>query len=475
MRSASSGSTCRPGRLARSAPRRLSKVLGALVEGHAQLVAEQVAATWGIPEAFTRFTASITAISIEDEAPAPRREGARRQAAFGYVQGTRSRKASRARGREGVRGGGGGGAWRIGAVDRAAGRVARRRTGLAAPDLDAVLARLKPLVGDARRTQSVSLTGAALKAQGAALAPEQRADFLKGFHDAKVLVGALPAEERQVIAMATAWATAEDALRFQRQERSTVKSGTYDEGPMKVSGTVVEGAGPDGRLTGYTVAKRVTFAGKEIPAESSMAVFGRVVVEVVVVNAPEFSRLPRDDALARIDAFLKDPASAAGAPAAEPVRLRGASREVEVRVKGPDGTAVPRAVVEVTADDGKRLRERLRDGRARVRLGGAGKVTVRAAAGADDRRLPLGPVRDHAFAADATVVELTLPAGRTIRGRAVAGDGAPVVGVEVQAATAGTGARRPRRGRFSTALDKRTATGRRVPLEGLEEDYRLSS
>lgn len=425
----------RAGQLALRTPEAL-KVLGALVEGHAQLVAEQVAATWGIPEAFTRFTASITAMPpIDDERLRRVAEALVAEAAFGYVQGHAFLKAVlAARGREGVE-----------AVMRAppasARSIERPAEWLAggpaspAPDLDAVLARLKPLVGDAGwQTQSVSLTEAALKAQGAALAPEQRADFLKGFHDAKVLVGALPAEERQVIAMATAWATAEDALRFQRQERSTVKSGTYDEGPMKVSGAVVEGAGPDGRLTGYTVSKRVTFAGKEIPAESSLAVFGRVVVEVVVVNAPELDRAARDDALARIDAFLKDPASAAGAPATEPVRLRGASRELEVRVKGPDGTAVPRAVVEVTADDGKGFRERLRDGRARVRLGGAGKVTVRAAAGADDRRLPLGPVRDHAFAADATVVELTLPAGRTIRGRAVTADGAPVVGVEVQAA-----------------------------------------
>ncbi|MFO0933982.1 MAG: hypothetical protein U1E39_14930 [Planctomycetota bacterium] len=369
------------------------KVLGALVEGHAQLVAEQVAATWGIPEAFTRFTASITAMPpIEDERLRRIAEALVAEAAFGYVQGHAFLKAVlAARGREGVE-----------AVMRAppasARSIERPAEWLAggpavpAPDLDAVLERLKPLVGDAGwQTQSVSLTEAALKAQEAALAPEERADFLKGFHDAKVLVGALPAEERQMIAMATAWATPEDALRFQRQERSTVKSGTYDEGPMKVSGTVAEGAGPDGRLTGHTASKRVTIGGKEIPAESSMAVVGRVVVEVVVVNAPELDRAARDDALARIEAFLKDPASAAGAPAAEPVRLRGSTREVEVRVKGPDGTAVARAVVEVTADGGKRTRERLRDGRARLRIGGAGKVTVRAAAGADDRRLRSGP------------------------------------------------------------------------------------
>ncbi len=202
------------------------KVLGALVEGHAQLVAEAVAGTWGIPEAFTRFTASITAMPpIEDERLRRVAEGLVAEATFGYVHGHAFLKAVfAARGREGVE-----------AVMRAppasARSIERPAEWLAGgpavptPDLDAVLARLKPLVGDAGwQTQTASLTEAALKAQETALPPEERTDFLKGFHDAKVLVGALPAEERQAVEIPVTFTPEEAAKRRQAVARTIAKS-----------------------------------------------------------------------------------------------------------------------------------------------------------------------------------------------------------------------------------------------------------
>src|SRR5207244_554689 len=80
------------------------RAVDAVVEGHAQFVAERVAARWKISAAFERFTKSITALpKIEDDDQRRLSEALVTEIAFGYVQGhSFIRAVHAARGLEGV-------------------------------------------------------------------------------------------------------------------------------------------------------------------------------------------------------------------------------------------------------------------------------------------------------------------------------------------------------------------------------------
>jgi protocatechuate 3,4-dioxygenase beta subunit len=406
---------------------------GAVVEGHAQWVAERVAADWGIPEAFARFTSSIT--EIPDLGDARARQVAETlvaELAFGYVQGHAFMNAVfAARGREGVeaalRTPPTSGRW----IEHPDEWLAGARTS-GEPDLDAALERVRPLVGDAAwRTQADRVTEVVLRAQESQVAPAERPDFLKGYRDGRMLVAAVAEEDRQVVTLLLWWASEEDALRYARQERSTVADVTH-VGPFKVTGSIVDRAGREGRFPGYRIDRKMEGLGQVVPVQGELAVLGRLVAEVIVVNSPEVDAAARADLLERLEAFLRDPRSPQAAPAGTAVALRTKTREVEVSVVTMDGQAVPRALVRIGGAR-EQVAGQVRDGRATLRVEAAGRVTVWAAAAEDGTRLPWGPVVDQALDAAATEIEVRLPPGLVISGRVLDADGKPVAGVEVQA------------------------------------------
>jgi hypothetical protein len=156
---------------------------GAVSEGHAQWVAQRVAARWGLDDAFKRFTRTITAIPPGLE---PVQEHVARAAAaemgFAYVQGQAFCEAVfAARGRAGL--------------EQALADPPRTREAIERPahwldpskapkttDLAPYLALLEPLaVGEGWQTQELPLTRNALEAQLMVLPEAERKGGLDGY------------------------------------------------------------------------------------------------------------------------------------------------------------------------------------------------------------------------------------------------------------------------------------------------------
>lgn len=417
----------------------------AVAEGHAQWVAEQAARAWGLTAAFERMTRIIVkppaGLSPQvREALAP----ALAQATFAYVHGHEFMESvSKAKGREGIEA-----ALRappVGTRDIEepqrwlAGASAAPATAEHDPDLAAVLADLRVIVGDATWTVVTNrLLAAVLRTQVGKLLPEDRERYLEGYEDGQVLVGQVEGEHVMVIGMALSFhEPAQAALLIGMERRSLVAEAGLAPGLEILSTDMSDGAGPDGKLEGFAMRRVARSGDQTVVVQTQGAVAGRVAIELLVVGLPQFDRAVQDPIVARAALRATDPDAAEKAPALEPPAFRRTTtRALTVTIVDPDGKPVPRVHLSAESDkhtgaydvpvqDGRR--ELLLDPYPNYRL------TVWGAADAGGKALPFAPRSLVLVADDAREIELRLEPGVEIHGTVVDGDGKPVVGTTVEA------------------------------------------
>ncbi len=420
------------------------KAFGAMVEGHAQLVAEEVAKSWGLEPAFAAYTRSITALPpIEDPTLRQVAQALVAEVGFGYVQGHAFLRAVKAaRGAEGVE---------AALSDPPAGtRVIEHPEAWLnpgkepeGPDLAALLDGMRYLVaGPGWTVQEDRVLEATLRTQLTGLPEEARASALDGYDDGRLLAGSRSDDGSQLQLVAMRFRTADAAKAWLAVERrlSEGKDEAMKAGMIRiVSATYAEGTGPGGAIAGYACEKTMDIAGDERRVLVQLALLDRVVLEVVDVFVPGVDRSTIDEAVARAAAWVADPAK--GFPPREPLVIPKGLGPLVVRVLDGDGKPVPRAKAAFTVGTRASLRIiqlEVEDGRVEFPWPKkAGTVAVWAPATEEGEPLPWGPARVAVTEGDSEEVEVRLPPERTIVGRVADPDGAAVSGASVAARAAG--------------------------------------
>jgi hypothetical protein len=441
----------------------------AVAEGHAQWVAERVAAEWGLARAFAELTRLIVA------PPADLTDAQRQQiapllatATFAYVNGHAFMKAvSRAQGRGGIEAALSDPPTTTRDIEDPARWLARRAAPSAPdrdPDLGAVLGDLSGLVGDgAWNVDTDRVLTTALRTQEPKLRPEDRKRYLDGYEDGRVAVGRIEGEDVMVIAMALLFATPEQAATHVTIEGHTImaQKGEVSPGMEIVSTDLTPGAGPDSSLSGFAVRREMRSAATTVLIQIQIASVGRVVLEVVVANVPSLGRAAQDQFFARAALRVTDPDAAAKAPALEPpAYVRTSSRSLTVRIVGPDGQPVPRVHLAVApeSEPDEDLEIDVLGGEHTLALPKEPgfRVSVWGAHDAEGEPLPFAPRFAVKVDEDAREVEVRLEPGVEIRGKVVDGAGSPVARVTVEARANVTEGNRTR---LTNRVCGRVATG----------------
>jgi hypothetical protein len=293
------------------------QALNAVVEGHAQYVAEEAARRWKLTPAFDRIT---QAIAGTDDPSASGTEQALRNAMlsqirFAYVQGHNFFTAvAKARGAAGVVEAlrhPPTGSRQIEHPDLWLHPAAQRPQ----PDVKTLVDAFRP-VFDAK---AFSLTTnrvleAALRSQAVRLPQERRAGYLRGYQDGWILLATVPGRDLRVVCLVALFDTPENARGFVGDERLVVETAKEMPGVTFETRALKDGAGPNGRLPGFYLDRLVHVAGEDVPVEEQVSRQGRFAVEVTALNAPFFGRAAQDAALAYVDAVLRDPEAAASLP-----------------------------------------------------------------------------------------------------------------------------------------------------------------
>ena len=436
------------------------KALNAIIEGHAQLVAEEITAGTDLAPAFALFTKAITATpTIEDPTLKQVVSALTAEVGFAYVEGHAFLKAVKAA--QGAAG-----------VERALVAPPESMRQIERPelwldpkaatnevDLEALLETLRPVVGDpAWHVRNDRILEASLEAMRSSIPEARRVSYLTGYANGRMLAATVQGDPAQVMLMALAFATPEDAKAHLDLERDL--SHAQDEAMKKDGGfahlrsaTYEEGAGPGSVLPGFRVAKLLDVFGNEQTVDTAMAAIDRVVVQVVAMIAPEIDRAVQDEAVARAAAFVRDPAAARTLPPLSSRPHRKVNNLLVVRVLDGDGKPVPKARA-MLVDEGatsakdmdappastamRMLRASqstdVRDGRAvfaRVRR--TVTVEVWGAQSDDGTPLPWAPAHREHVARDAGEVEIRLEPGAAISGHVRTQDGKGVADIEVTA------------------------------------------
>lgn len=296
------------------------QALNAVVEGHAQFVAEKAAKQWKIMPAFERLTAAIVG-SPEGEGTDTEkalRAAALAQIRFAYVEGHEFfRAVAKAQGSEGV--------------DRAMREPPARSklieqpalwldpsTATATADLKAIvtsLAWLAPAKGWVTVEQRVLANG--LKAQAMRLPADRRAEWLQGFKDSHLWQGQDPSSGARVVAVVLQFDTPANATRFGELDQIIVENAKPQAGMKMDTKALMPGVGPEGRYPGFYMHRVVTFMGQEIDMRQKVLVHGAFALEMIVMNAKQIDRGHLDEAMTRVIAWIDDPAAAAKLPALE--------------------------------------------------------------------------------------------------------------------------------------------------------------
>jgi hypothetical protein len=428
---------------------------GAVVEGHAQLVAEQVATAGGFLEAFHSFTRGITAVpDLPDELSRSVARAVAARLSFGYVAGLDFLKAVQAaKGREGVEA-----ALREPPKTRRAienpaewlGTTSAKADG---PDVEGAIAVLGPWFEDpAWGVETDALLRTTMAAEMASIDAARRDAVLASFEVGAVAVAANVSTPAQVVVAALAFRSPEAAAEFVAVERTLLEAKDKMELPegVTIQAKYAEGAGPGATRKGFVAEKTIESKDASLPVIGHFAVVGRAVVQLTIVGKAEIDRARQDAGIDAIAAVLEGKA-----PAPERLRRRtprlddvwpgqeGVPR-VTIRVVGPDGEPVPVARVSITGAMKDReggtqtLTSDARSGTiAMPRLPGKPRVSVSFARDAQGRRMPLGPVKDVPVPEGETEITVRLAVGVSIGGVVVDRDGKPVAGVVVDAIDAG--------------------------------------
>lgn len=400
----------------------------ALAEGHALFVVEGIARKWGLTPQFEAITAGLWDASalIEGAEDAPYAIPTVR--AFPWKRGPLLFQAVfRERGVAG-----------IGALLESPPLSTRafddpelwlhpeRLVG--EPDLDGVLRAIRPLFGDPAWKVDASRAGQAYREGLAAASPDLWQGVFAGCRDGRWARAYVENEPARVLALVFLYEDEEASRRAVRRHRENLLG--LDPGDAE---RTADGAGPAGRLPGWvnrTPARR----GR---AESTLHIgsIGRVVVALSIRAAPELDRAAQDQAFARAEAFLSDPAAARAAWEKDPPAARPHSRMLAVALVDPEGNAVPRARGMAYLPGGVRLAFDIVDGGGNVPLpmGAEARLGVWEAKDAEGRPLSLAPTAGIEVVADATTVKVVLERGATISGEVIDYDGTPIPGVTVAA------------------------------------------
>jgi hypothetical protein len=308
---------------------------GAVVEGHAQLVAEEVADSIGLSEAFRAYTRSISAVpKIDDPVQKTMAEAVAARVSFGYVQGHAFLKAVLAeKGREGVEK-----ALREPPTTRRA--IENPKAWLAGalgsgPDPHGALGTVAPLVADpVWRLEVDDMLRVVLASQLGSVDAARRESVLSAYRGGAVLVADHGKEGDRLIAAVLEFDSAEKARDFATIEREiSVSRDAPSTGSAKVlSATYADGAGKDAKRLGFTLAKRVAVGPQELALEGQFLLVDRFLIETIAIGSKvPFSRAAIDEVLERMAAVLEGKA-----PAAPRLARRAARGEVPTPDEGLD-------------------------------------------------------------------------------------------------------------------------------------------
>ncbi len=413
--------------------------LNAVVEGHAQWVAEQAANRWKRKAAFTSVTLAILGAEIEgsdlEKATHATQLAATR---FAYGEGhTFFQAVVAARGKDGREEALRNPPTRSQEIERPALWL---ETGeeQAPVELKPILGAFRPVVGDKVWTvQTQRVIKLMLQGQAVRVPEAHRKDFLAGFEDAQMLVGVVPGEDAQAVAMVLVFDSAANAKLFVSHERLILENAKATPTVTFETKVFTDGAGTGERLPGMYLHRIAKTAGTEIHVHQEVFHVGRVACELLVVNLQGATRARMDAVVDHAAAVIRDPAAAQKATAPKAWPFVGTKRRVTVRVVDADGTPVPRALV--TAVQGKEgdkgwERTRCSDGTCEVALDPTATIRLVAhgARDADGEPLNLTPSALMLLKEGQTEVELTMRPGRTMQGRVLDADGKPSGGVRVR-------------------------------------------
>lgn len=289
------------------------KAFGAVVEGHAQWVAEQVAETWGLRKAYEAFTASITWIpSGQNAAVEAVSKAMAAEMGFAYVQGHAFVKAVfEARGLDGVL-----------AILREPPRDTRSIENPAlyltpgaadgSVDLATLVGGFKPLVPEAGwKVQTSRVLQSAVRSQVEGLPASEVAHVFDGYRDAQALVASDPSGSSQVIVFAILYDAPDQAQRFVRADAalSRIKDERLKTGNVRITSAVyAPGAGAGGRLPGTVVEKIVAVGPQTVPATIHFTSVGRVALEISITGKSGLTRAQVDAFLDAVERYVVDPA-----------------------------------------------------------------------------------------------------------------------------------------------------------------------
>lgn len=296
------------------------QALNAVVEGHAQFIAEEAAKRWKIMPAFERLTAAIVG-SPEDEGTDTEkaiRAAALAEIRFAYGQGHDFFRAiAKAGGSE--------------AVDRALREPPARSKMIeqpalwldpkgAAPEVDlksivTSLSWLAPSKGWA--TQDARVLDAALRSQSLRLPEDRRGEWLKGFKDAHLWQAQDPATGARVVAVLLHFGSEADATLFVELDRIVVEGAKEQPGMTMETLEISDGVGPEKSLPGFFMHRIVKVMGQTLAMRQVVMRHKAFAIEMLVINAKQIERSHLAEGMARIVAWIDDPEAAAKLPALE--------------------------------------------------------------------------------------------------------------------------------------------------------------
>lgn len=293
------------------------QAVGAIIEGHAQLVTEKVAERLGAQADFEAFTRFVTFVpGIEDPAQRLIAQVMAAEVQFAYVQGHRFLRAvEKARGREG-----------IAEVLRAPPAETRlidnpeqylEPTRSAEPEFKRFLDAMGALAQESWSTQVVPLKRGQVRAALGVLPAEILTPLLESYVDGVAWVGTT-GDGGQVIAALMQWRDDESAARYLRDMRQlhALKDEQFKSGAIRiVSAEYLDGAGLGNRSPGLRANKTLDTGGEVQLVCVHHATYGRFGIEVTFI-------LPESAAGASFDTWTDRALVAAGASAPEPAEAK---------------------------------------------------------------------------------------------------------------------------------------------------------
>ena len=288
------------------------KAFGAVVEGHAQLVASRIAAAWGLEAEFARFTRVITAIPAGlDSMETMVARILTAEAEFAYGKGREFLEAVlAARGPAGLEA--------VLADPPRTTRVIERPSEYLVPRTDFRLP-LAPIVdvldalapAPAWTHGSQGVLEVTIRSLLADLPEADRAGALAGFEEARVHAASNAKDGAVATAVAIRFATPAQATAWLGIERKIAerKDATMTTGSIRITAAAYEaGAGPGAAIDGFVAVKDAMVGTVAMRVVSHIFAAGPVAFELIFSRVTSIDRYRQDAAVAAMAAYVTDPA-----------------------------------------------------------------------------------------------------------------------------------------------------------------------